>query len=293
MRIIWAGITWSLILCAPICAQQRLVPPPQHAAIRPSVSHAGEVVQLQPPLGWHVWEVPVGREIRLVLTPVQRVERAAVRDGLWLAFHHPDVSDRRRPLEARLEARFRELDLGSADRSPVSPIQLHKANGLQTEFRVAKAEGALRGVHMLADTSWGTLEVLAISPVSSHQARKPDFQEILNSLRLSAPKRRLAAETTEPASAILGSWKAFRSRIQLYPGGKVEMVLDKAVNLTSAGGQSQGPERLEGSYRAENDLVFITWKDGSRLNFRWKLQGRALLLTDHRGETVSLRRLVH
>lgn len=48
---------------------------------------------------------------------------------------------------------------------------------------------------------------------------------------------------------------------------------------------------LAGRYRAENDLLLVTWADGSRTNYRWRRQGPNLFLTDHTGRTSQLRRI--
>ena len=48
---------------------------------------------------------------------------------------------------------------------------------------------------------------------------------------------------------------------------------------------------LAGRFRAKNDLLHVVWDDGSKLNFRWKLSGSALLLTDHEGQISQLQRL--
>ena len=59
-------------------------------------------------------------------------------------------------------------------------------------------------------------------------------------------------------------------------------------------GSDQVPRRvvrLTGRYRARDDLILISWDDGSKLNYRWRLHNGDLLLTDNTGQVSQLRRL--
>ena len=49
---------------------------------------------------------------------------------------------------------------------------------------------------------------------------------------------------------------------------------------------------LTGTFLAQEGLLLVTWDDGSKLNYRWRLLGHDLLLTDHQGRISHLRRLI-
>ena len=64
--------------------------------------------------------------------------------------------------------------------------------------------------------------------------------------------------------------------------------------------RDRAPPRLEAEvvpasepvFEAKEDLLLVEWKDGSKLNFRWKVKDGDLLLTDHEGRISKLRRIV-
>lgn len=265
---------------------------------RPLISLAGETVSIQPPPGWHVWERPTGREVRLLITPTEAKPKAELHDGIWICFHHPSVSDPRIQTAERMTRRFPKLARqGRIIPGPRMPIEIQQAKGLQQEFHLHdEANGSSAGVHILADTAWGTLEFFAVASAKDYADRKREIQSVLQSIQLEAPRAPTApADTARAATPILGSWKAFRSRIHLQSGGKVSVVLDKPTRLTTRvtrDGSSKPPRRLVGRFVAERDLIYVTWKDGSRLNLRWRLENGQLLLTDHQGQTAQLHRIV-
>ncbi len=49
--------------------------------------------------------------------------------------------------------------------------------------------------------------------------------------------------------------------------------------------------KLRGTAVAQDDLLLVTWSDGSRTNYRWRLYQGDLLLTDHLGRTSRLKPL--
>ena len=106
------------------------------------------------------------------------------------------------------------------------------------------------------------------------------------------------AELQEVASAepILGSWKSYRARLRLDGSGQIHLNFDRhRVQTIDRLGSQQTPKRiarLAGTYQARDDLLLITWDDGSKLNYRWRIHRGELLLTDHTGQMSRLKRLL-
>ena len=94
------------------------------------------------------------------------------------------------------------------------------------------------------------------------------------------------------ALAVVGSWKSFRSRLRFYKDGRVTILMDSAGAIRVDGTKPKKAERLIGTYQGQGDLVYVVWDDGSKLNFRWRVEGDRLLLTDHEGHVSQLRRLL-
>ena len=96
-------------------------------------------------------------------------------------------------------------------------------------------------------------------------------------------------------AAIFGNWKALHSRLQLHDDGRVVIRFDRKGNyaLDERGTPTfdSNLTMLTGRYRAQDDLLLVTWSDGNRTNYRWKRQGADLFLTDHTGRTSQLRRI--
>jgi hypothetical protein len=49
---------------------------------------------------------------------------------------------------------------------------------------------------------------------------------------------------------------------------------------------------LDGQFVAVGDLLFIAWRDGTRLNLRWYRNEDDLVLADHEGRVSRLKRLL-
>jgi len=155
---------------------------------------------------------------------------------------------------------------------------------------------AIRGSHVLVSTPWGLFEFHAQFPVNRYEEQLGEAARLLKHVKLNAPTVAKPGPTTEhtiAAAPIHGSWKAFRSRLRLSSDGSIEIALDRAriISPPQADRLPVGDELLQGQYRADGDLLFVQWRDGSKLNFRWKLNGDDLLLTDHEGQLSQLRRI--
>ena len=65
----------------------------------------------------------------------------------------------------------------------------------------------------------------------------------------------------------------------------------RVVIIPDALDRNRPSKPLAGTFEARDDLVFIHWDDGSRLNLRWRLQDNDLFLTDHEGQISHLKRV--
>ncbi len=93
----------------------------------------------------------------------------------------------------------------------------------------------------------------------------------------------------------MGSWKGRQVAVHFLPQGRVRLDFDTVQTLTAirdghavSGGSGK---HIEGSFAAQADVIYITWDDGSRLNYRWQVHAGELLLMDHTGSSSRLRRL--
>lgn len=270
------------------------------------VQLAGGAVELRVRQGWWIWEVPQGREVRVALSPTRP---ASLREppvaGYWACFHLTTASpaDPGAYLADQMQQRLSEVTGGQA--RPLQAIQFQRLgrwDAAVLEFALPAPSGTntgpLLGRHVLAMTPWGLFEFHAQFPASRYQGQTGETERLLQHVQLSAPAVAAAgagatiAETIA-AAPIQGSWKAFRSRLRLSGNGDIEIVTDRAqlISPPDADPSPVKPEFLRGRYRAEGDLLFVQWQDGSRLNFRWKLNGGDLLLTDHDGQISQLRRI--
>ena len=96
----------------------------------------------------------------------------------------------------------------------------------------------------------------------------------------------------QSAQPIMGAWKALQSRLRLRRDGTVTIITDRPFTFASDGDDRVQGNEIKGNYVAHNDLIMITWDDRSKLNFRWRMHGDKLLLTDHEGKTTQLRRIL-
>ena len=56
---------------------------------------------------------------------------------------------------------------------------------------------------------------------------------------------------------------------------------------------SQRPviRRLAGRFKVADDLLMVDYIDDSRSNYRWRIEGTELMLTDHEGRVSQLARI--
>ncbi len=270
---------------------------------RPLVSHAGGAVELRAPRSWYVNESPYGREIRLLLTPNPiNIRNQSLTDGMWLVVHASDRTNTLSLDQMKLSLAER-ISAMNGQAKPVGEPRMLKIGGqraIQQEFSISQRPGeitnAFRGFHCFVAASFGAIEIHAIAPSSSFERRQRTFQQILADLRLQQPTRRFDQLTSsaQDARSILGSWKSYRSRIRLSDTGRIAIITDASSprrgEFTSVD-NSQTVKPLTGTFEARGDLLFVTWDDGSRLNFRWRSSGPTLLLTDHDGQISQLRRI--
>lgn len=265
---------------------------------------AGGAVELRVRQGWWIWEVPQGREVRIALSPTRPASlKTMPAAGHWVCFHvgTSDSADSRQFLSDQMRQRLAEVSAGQA--APLNSIQFHRLglwDAAEIEFSLP-ADGAagrapIHGSHVLVRTPWGLFEFHSQFPADRYQQQTHETARLLRQVVLTAPRVMEPGPTsaeTDAAAPIHGSWKAFRSRLRLRPNGGIEIATDRPQLISPPEAEEQ-PVRsplLRGRYRADGDLLYVQWQDGSKLNFRWKLNGGDLLLTDHDGQISQLRRI--
>lgn len=174
------------------------------------------------------------------------------------------------------------------------------------------------GLYLVQQLDWAELEVFVSWSGNSATTVNEQVGEIVGSIRLVRPKdkRGRIKRSVKDATRILGSWKSSRSRMQLQRDGVIRIVTDdpfevevvgaadaktrkaKSSSAELAAGNDESTRReegeplladtIEGTFKAQDDLLFTVWQDGSKLNYRWRLHNGALLLTDSEGRTSKL-----
>ncbi|MDP6469109.1 MAG: hypothetical protein QF918_15280 [Pirellulaceae bacterium] len=265
---------------------------------------AGGAVELRVRQGWWIWEVPMGREVRVALSPTRPASWEELpASGHWICFHldPANSANPREYLAGRMRERLIEVTGGRFE--PLNSIQFQRIgpwDAAELEFSLPSSPEAgtmaIRGSHVLVSTPWGLLEFHTQFPASRYAEQLDETARFLRQVKLTVPTVTEADPTTAHTSAatlIHGSWKAFRSRLRLSSNGRIEIETDRAKIISPPHEELQtvADELLQGEYRADGDLLFVQWRDGSKLNFRWKLNGGDLLLTDHEGQISQLRRI--
>lgn len=93
---------------------------------------------------------------------------------------------------------------------------------------------------------------------------------------------------------IVGVWKDTNSRIQFRADG--EVVVQEASHAEGPGGPEirrpagAAEQILKGRFQAREDILSVSWEDGPKTNYRWRLQDGWLLLTSHHGRNYLLHR---
>lgn len=253
---------------------------------------AGGSISIMVPNGWWAEEVPVGREIRLVIAPQRPANlRKMPADGMWLAYHAVPATQsiENQALMQELSIRLRSVVGGEALVSAPSAFEFNDWPAVVSEFTTSVATLANRkitGRHVLVRTDWGLFEFHASALDEVVPSRSEVWTETWDSLQLNAPTtiRDQLSELPSSSGGIVGNWKSYRSRMKFTDDGRVELIPDSVF-------PDETPTTLSGTYEARNDLIFVRWNDGSRLNFRWRLQGNDLFLTDHQGQISQLKRV--
>lgn len=268
------------------------------------VMHAAGAVTLRVPAKWEIAELPVRREVRLLMTPERQLEERDRRAGIWLCFHYRQVvPSGLDELTAFAKRRHLEMEPGAVHQtSAFRAIDGHEA--IELTFQ---AEEGWRGRYLAIVLPWGYCELQAEAGTTRWETFQPVFERVISSLRFRPPRepRSEPIPETRDAVAILGTWKSYRGRFRLHPDGRVELVTDQpssALGIGEAGVGETGAltdarrarevSVISGRLRAQGDILFIEWDDGSKLNFRWRHERDRLLLTDHHGRTTQLRRIL-
>ncbi|MEQ8790018.1 MAG: hypothetical protein RIC55_27225 [Pirellulaceae bacterium] len=267
---------------------------------RAIVRFAAGAVELRVPGDWLVVEFPVGREVRMVIAPqpLQNSE-APLRDGMWLTYHpRPPQASAPVDLNVVLPERLRIATDSLAQPGALDALTINGRPALRQQFALAETQAAgagHRGFHVFVDSQWGLCEVHAVAPEALHDSRSAQFERMLDSLLVLQPRppRQDVSDDLREVAPIVGSWKSLGGRMRIHGDGRIAVLLDKPQLASGQGdGKSKRPPVLVGRFAAEQDVLRVTWKDGSLLNFRWRLHGNDLLLTDHRGQVSQLQRLL-
>ena len=258
--------------------------------------YAADSVQIPVPPGWQTLEVPYGREVRLVLLPPGVTWTPTTPDAAWICHHIMPMSDSEQAATAELadfnQRRVRAAVGMQGTFSEPAQARLSDWPAIAQEFVVTAPPQERRGHHLSSRTPWGVVEVHFGTTAADYADRVEAYELMMQGLRVQPPRRdeRPPVEHVRDAAPILGSWKAYRSRLQLSPDGQVRIMIDP-INLHSID-TSPSSQILSGEYSAQDDLLYIRWSDGSLLNYRWRMHGQELLLTDHLGQPSRLKRLL-
>ncbi len=261
----------------------------EHARQQLQFEHAAGMVRGAAPAEWHIGERAVGREVHLVLTPAPLGTRGVLpATHIWLTVHALVTdADIRQLMQRRLENQRTVASGQPAGMPPLWPVECSGHAGQMATYQRHVAGGTRHVVHAIVQTPWGLCEWHVESP-DADWTREWSTQ-VIAQWHIGPPRQRTlpASPQIEAAGEALGSWKGSGSRMRLLPDGRFELVWDRR-RLTEAGTYERV---LIGSFAARDDLLFVTFSDGSRRHYRWRRVGPWLLLTDHEGRTAQLRYL--
>ncbi|MDH3719012.1 MAG: hypothetical protein OES79_12915 [Planctomycetota bacterium] len=258
------------------------------------VSLAGGAIRFAVPQGWHVSEVPTGREMRVWVTPEPLVEGRSGSDGIWITFHWrgraPDDGELRAWLSGRIKGllaqRSQDQRLRTAEIAGYAGLALSSAN------QRAKVE------HFVVGLETGIFELAVSAPPSKFASRRQVAAQLLERLQLQVPRLPLpdADRRIATAANAIGLWKSLRGQLRLGDDQRVELRFDGRhgypLDETGVLRYGQPARSIQGSYQAEDDMLLVAWDDGSRTNYRWAVEDGQLLLTDHHGRVSQLNRLL-
>lgn len=268
---------------------------------------AREMVQLQVWDDWHVSETAAGRDVRLIISSAPA--KNGLSQGMWLSCHVVRGPQDPVALENLLMERVAAVTKERATLVTTRTVQIGQTSAVRADFLLETEPLVVRGTtekrrfdgfHLLAPTPWALLEIHGVSPVEDKSGLQR-LEQMLASLTLREPKpwSRNAIPATRDAQEAFGVWKSSRGRMRIFDHGRIDIEADRLLLLSSPTSrqeaermEAKGPPRLRGTYRAEGNVIYITWNDGSRLNLRWKLSKGNLLVTDHQGQISKLKPLI-
>ena len=261
------------------------------------VIFAAGAVEASVPVGWKVTEVPTGRELRFWMTPVSNPADQPPNEGIWMAYHWLDRPARQNEIMDFLELRVPTGSNPAAVATETMQLKTTTPNVTTALLRQYQHKDRT-GFHLAIGMSHGILEVAVEATTPNYPALRQTALEVLAGMKLSEPDLRTAVVSPPLAAArqVVGLWKGLRASMKLGGDGRVVIQFDRKNNypLDESGNLNYGQRisRLTGNYRAEDDMLFVQWDDGSRLNYRWRLDNGRLLLTDHNGRVSQLHRLI-
>ncbi|NIL98127.1 MAG: hypothetical protein GTO53_09945 [Planctomycetales bacterium] len=258
------------------------------------VSLASGAIRLIVPPGWHVTEIPTGREMRIWITPEPLVQQRSDRGGVWVTFHWRGRMLGDDQLRAWLSGRRPESPVEGPQEQELRSVEIAGRSGWTTSY----AQQEQQVVHFLVGLQTGVFELAAMAPPAEFASRQQEALRLLETLHLNAPQLSRPAVDAQIAHAVpaIGLWKSLRGQLRLDDQGRVAVLFDQrnGYPLDEAGRlrYAQPVKSLQGSYQANADVLLVTWDDGSRTNYRWAIEDGQLLLTDHHGRVSQLNRLL-
>ena len=266
---------------------------------RDVVQFAAGAIEFEVPHRWVVTEVNAGREVRLFITPGELpADWPGGFVGAWITYHVRNATETPPPeLDRWLQRRVVRSCGGRGRVRPEEAITVHGLPAVRQAFLLGQGAAAQHGFHLAVRPEWGVVDLHIRLPRSRLEAAHAELEHMVAGLKLQAPE--IAPTSFQPvardAAEAVGAWKALRGRLLLAGDGRVEVRYDgpRMRRLDFESGELITPrQRLTGRFGADGDLLQITWDDGSRLNYRWRLDRGELLLTDHQGRVSQLRRLL-
>lgn len=257
------------------------------------VFFAADSFEASVPPAWQVSEATMGRDVRLVLSPSSYEGNQLPDDCIWVSYT-VDEQMRRREIGQLLQQRVRAHSGVELRGESTRRIHVSGHPAVLAEYKEPRPGMALEAGHLLIATPWCLYEVHWSYPGKIAELRRPMIERWLGSVKLGQPQqpaRQLPAELAS-AAEVVGSWKAYRSRMRFFGDGRVLIQMDPPRYTRLNGKPQPKPERLVGTFQGQGDVLYVRWDDGSQLNFRWRVDGDRLLLTDHEGQVSQLRRLL-
>jgi len=92
-------------------------------------------------------------------------------------------------------------------------------------------------------------------------------------------------------AALVGRWTQRHSEYRFAADGTVSINFARKRRFLTDFTSSHSARlvtSVRGHFEAKADLIFVTWNDGSRLNYRWRRDAEQLFLTDHIGRVTPL-----